>query len=92
MGIINDNLNVLYVGVAAAMYFRPEYALFDSRAATMLLSFIIITAWKIFYQLALYPAFLTPIKHIQTPTVHKSIHSREYCDSLITPGPNLVER
>lgn len=71
MGIINDNLNVLYLGVAAAMYFRPEYALFDSKAGTMILLFVAITAWKILYQLALYPAFFTPIKHIQTPEVNR---------------------
>lgn len=70
MGIIHDNINVLYLGVAAALYFRPEYALFGSRAGTMILSVVAITTWKILYQLALYPAFFTPIKHIQTPQVH----------------------
>jgi hypothetical protein len=71
MGVINDNLSMLYLGVAAAIYFRPEYAIFGSRAGTLILSFAILTAWKILYQLALYPAFFTPIKHIRAPPVHK---------------------
>ncbi|KAF7716011.1 Cytochrome P450 monooxygenase [Penicillium ucsense] len=68
MGFINDNLGILYLGVATAIYLRPELAVIGgSRAATTLLGLLAVVAWKIVYALALYPMFFTPLKHIPTP-------------------------
>ena len=69
MGLIEENFRLIYVGVAAAIYFRPEYVIFDSRFMTICVSFAILTLLRAIYQLALYPAYLTPVKHIQTPGV-----------------------
>ncbi|GLI76422.1 hypothetical protein PoHVEF18_004695 [Penicillium ochrochloron] len=91
MGIINDNLRVLYLGVAAALYFKPEYALFGSRAGSMILSFVAITTWKILYQLALYPAFFTPIKHIQTPEGRTWLTGNSETIFLETPYKRMLQ-
>ncbi|CEO60574.1 hypothetical protein PMG11_05195 [Penicillium brasilianum] len=91
MGVINDNLSVLYLGVAAAIYFRPEYAIFGSRAGTMILSFAILTAWKILYQLALYPAFFTPIKHIRAPPGRTWLRGNTETIFLETPFKRMQE-
>lgn len=69
MGRIGENSGVLYLGVAAGVYLKPEYAICNSRIATMVILLIIVTVSKLIYQLFLYPALFTPAKHIQTPPV-----------------------
>jgi hypothetical protein len=69
MGRVNEGFGALYVGVAAAMYFKPEYAFYESRAVTVTVLFSILTVSRILYQVALYPDLFTPLKHIPTPTV-----------------------
>lgn len=69
MDLIKDNFRLLYVGVAAAVYFRPEYVIFNSKFLTILVYFTILSLSKLIYQLVLYPAYFTPIKYIQTPGV-----------------------
>lgn len=69
MGGINDNFAILYVGVATAIYFRPEYTILNSSVVTIAVLFMILTISRIFYTLALYPRFFTPLKHIKTPPV-----------------------
>lgn len=69
MGFIQDNFRLVYIGVAAAIYLRPEYVIFNSKILTIIVYFTILTLSKLVYQLTLYPAFFTPIKHIQTPGV-----------------------
>jgi hypothetical protein len=69
MGRIGENFGVLYLGVAAGIYFKPEYAVYNSRITTIVILFLIITVSKLVYQLFLYPALFTPIKHIHTPGV-----------------------
>lgn len=69
MGLVNDNLGVLYLGVAAGLYFKPEYAIYNSRLLTMFTLFLAVTMYKVLYQLILYPSFLTPLKHIKSPSV-----------------------
>jgi hypothetical protein len=69
MGRLNDGFNILYLGVAAAVYFKPDYAIKNSRTITIALFFTIITVSKLLYQLLLYPRFFTPLKQIPTPTV-----------------------
>lgn len=69
MGVVNDNIGILYLGVAAAVYLKPEYAWCDSKLVTIVTLFAIITVSRVIYQLVLYPAYFTPIKHIQSPEV-----------------------
>ncbi|KAK5798135.1 hypothetical protein VI817_004426 [Penicillium citrinum] len=69
MGLIAENFRLIYVGVAAAIYFRPEYVIFNSRFITVIVSFTILAVSRIIWQIALYPAYFTPVKHIQTPDV-----------------------
>lgn len=69
MSLITDNFGILYLGVAAGVYFKPEYTIYKSRLLTLLVLFTIITVSKIIYQLVLYPAVFTPLKHIHTPSV-----------------------
>ncbi|KAJ5662105.1 Cytochrome monooxygenase FUM15 [Penicillium maclennaniae] len=68
MGRISENFGVLYLGVAVGVYFKPEYAIWNSRVATMMILMVIVTASKLIYQLFLYPALFTPAKHIPTPS------------------------
>ncbi|KAJ6095844.1 hypothetical protein N7486_006590 [Penicillium sp. IBT 16267x] len=68
MGRLNDSFNILYPGVAAAVYFKPDYAIKNSRTITIALFFTIITVSKLIYQLLLYPRFFTPLKKIPTPS------------------------
>lgn len=69
MGVVSDNLGILYLGVAAGVYFKPEYTIHNSRLLTLVVLFTIVTVSKVIYQLVLYPALFTPLKHIQTPAV-----------------------
>lgn len=69
MGLLMDNVGVLYLGAAAACYFKPEYAICSSRLLTMLVLFIVSVVFKVLYQLVLYPSFFTQLKHIQSPPV-----------------------
>jgi hypothetical protein len=69
MGFIQDNFRLVYVGVAAAVYLRPEYVIFNSKLLTIIVYLTILMLSKFAYQLTLYPAFFTPLKHIQTPRV-----------------------
>lgn len=72
---INDNFSIIYLGTAAAIYFRPEYAFLNSRVVTITILFMILTVSRIIYALVLYPEFFTPLKHIQTPPVSQSLLS-----------------
>lgn len=69
MGRISGNFAVLYLGVAAAVYLKPEYAIYNSRIVSMVILSAFLTISKLLYQLVLYPALFTPLKHIQTPPV-----------------------
>lgn len=78
MGFIQDNFRMVYIGVAAAVYLRPEYVILNSKILTIIICFSILTLSKLAYQLALYPRYFTPIKHIPTPGVSSfsSLQSR----------------
>ncbi|KAJ5173264.1 hypothetical protein N7492_005857 [Penicillium capsulatum] len=67
MGRISDSFVVLYVGLAAAVYFMPEETFHRSKAATIAQLFATITTSKLIYQLFLYPQYFTPLKNIKTP-------------------------
>ncbi|KAJ5452995.1 hypothetical protein N7445_001178 [Penicillium cf. griseofulvum] len=67
MGRISDTFTILYLGLAAGIYLKPEYAIFNSRIVTAAVLFGVITMWKIIYQLVLYPDYFTPLKHIDSP-------------------------
>lgn len=69
MGHISDSFTILYVGLAAGIYLKPEYAIFNSRIVTAAVLFGIITVSRIVYQLVLYPDYFTPLKHIYSPAV-----------------------
>jgi hypothetical protein len=69
MSGVNDGLNILYVGMAAGLYLRPEYAIFNSQIMTGIILFGIITVLKFIYRLGLYPEYFTPLKHIHSPPV-----------------------
>ncbi|KAL2702684.1 hypothetical protein AAEP93_006982 [Penicillium crustosum] len=58
---------MLYVGLAAVIYLKPEYAIFNSRIVTGAVLFGIVTVSRIVYQLVLYPDYFTPLKHIYSP-------------------------
>ncbi|KAJ6069861.1 hypothetical protein N7499_011748 [Penicillium canescens] len=67
MSGVNDGLNILYIGMAAGLYLRPEYAIFNSQIITGIILFGIITVLKFIYRLGLYPEYFTPLKHIHSP-------------------------
>ncbi|CAI7565267.1 uncharacterized protein N7487_001528 [Penicillium crustosum] len=67
MGYISDSFTMLYVGLAAVIYLKPEYAIFNSRIVTGAVLFGIVTVSRIVYQLVLYPDYFTPLKHIYSP-------------------------
>ncbi|KAJ5991205.1 hypothetical protein N7522_011412 [Penicillium canescens] len=67
MSGVNDGLNILYIGMAAGLYLRPEYAIFNSQIITGIILFGIITVLKFIYRLGLYPEYFTPLKHIHLP-------------------------
>lgn len=69
MGRINDGLPVLYLAIAAGLYYKPEYAILNSRIVTGIVLLAMVAACKILYQFSLYPEYFTPLKHIQTPQV-----------------------
>lgn len=69
MGYITDSFTILYVGLAAGIYLKPEYAIFNSSIVTGAVLFSFITVSRIVYQLMLYPDYFTPLKHIYSPAV-----------------------
>lgn len=89
MGLINDNLPVLYLGVAAGVYFKPEYAIYNSRLLTMFTLFLTVNVYKVIYQLILYPSFFTPLKHIKSPSVSVPVLSR-IRENLTIPSRNGI--
>jgi hypothetical protein len=70
MGHINS-FTILYLGAAAGIYFKPEYAIYNSKIATAAILFGIITVSRLVYRLVLYPDYFTPLKHIQSPEVNQ---------------------
>lgn len=81
MGHISDSFTILYVALAAGIYLKPHYAIFNSRIVTAAVLFGIITVSRIVYQLVLYPGYFTPLKHIYSPAVGYSslLWVREMC-------------
>ncbi|GFF34800.1 hypothetical protein IFM58399_03997 [Aspergillus lentulus] len=67
MGSIKDYFGVLCLGAAAGIYFKPEYAIYDSRIAAIAVLITGITISKLLYQLFIYPQFFTPLKHFPAP-------------------------
>jgi hypothetical protein len=59
----------LYLAIAASVYLRPQYTIFNSPTATFVVLSLAVTSFRIIYALVLYPKFFTPIKHIPTPPV-----------------------
>ncbi|KXG48152.1 Cytochrome P450 [Penicillium griseofulvum] len=92
MGRINDTFTILYLGLAAGIYLKPEYAIFNSRVLTAAVLFGIITMWKIIYQLVLYPDYFTPLKHIDSPMDRSWLTGNSPNFLLETPYPQLRER
>lgn len=72
MSRLGDNFGILYIGAAAAVYFKPEHAIYDSRLLTLIAVFSILTLFKLIYNVSLYPSLFTPLKQIQTPPVSES--------------------
>lgn len=91
MGLIAENFRLIYVGVAAAIYFRPEYVIFNSRFITVIVSFTILAVSRIIWQIALYPAYFTPVKHIQTPDNRHWLRGNTKSIFLETPTELLKE-
>ena len=75
MGQINDGFAILYLGIAAGIYFKPEYAILNSRIVTGIVLLTVITASKFIYQFYLYPEYFTPLKHIHSPKVCSPVRS-----------------
>ncbi|EFQ96998.1 CTP synthase [Nannizzia gypsea CBS 118893] len=67
MGRINNSFGVIYLGVLASVYFKPEYTMYGSRGATITIIAIVVILSKLVYQLFLYPRFFTPLKCFPTP-------------------------
>ncbi|KAJ5387872.1 hypothetical protein N7509_010413 [Penicillium cosmopolitanum] len=91
MGFIQDNFRLVYIGVAAAIYLRPGYVIFNSKILTIIVYFTILTLSKLIYQLTLYPAFFTPIKHIQTPGTRNWLRGNTKSVFLETPHELLKQ-
>ncbi|KAJ5669721.1 Cytochrome monooxygenase FUM15 [Penicillium macrosclerotiorum] len=91
MGVLNNNFSMLYPGVAIAVCFKPDYAIYNSKTATIILLFMMITLFKLTYQLLLYPAFLTPIKEIPTPSNRHWLTGNSESIFLESPFPQMRE-
>ncbi|KAJ5196183.1 hypothetical protein N7449_006662 [Penicillium cf. viridicatum] len=91
MGHISDSFTILYVGLAAGIYLKPEYAIFNSRIVTAAVLFGIITVSRIIYQLVLYPDYFTPLKHIYSPAKRHWLRGNSPSFLLETPYPKLRE-
>ncbi|KAJ5959470.1 uncharacterized protein N7479_006620 [Penicillium vulpinum] len=91
MGRISDNFTVLTLALAIGIYFKPEYAIFNSRIATIVVLFGILTTSKIFYRLILYPDYFSPLKHIDTPAKRSWLTGNSPNFLLDTPYPELRE-
>ncbi|KAJ5129531.1 uncharacterized protein N7515_005570 [Penicillium bovifimosum] len=63
----SESFTILYLGIAAGLYFKPEYTIYNSRIVTAAVLFGVITASKLVYRFVLYPDYLTPLKHIHSP-------------------------
>lgn len=72
MPLAKTHWAIAYLAVAVWMYLKPEQAAFNSAATTVAVSFALITLSWLLYLFVLYPAFLTPLKHLPVPPVgHK---------------------
>ncbi|KAJ5513336.1 hypothetical protein N7463_002888 [Penicillium fimorum] len=92
MGRISDNFTIIYLGLAAGIYFKPEYSIFNSRVVTAVILFGVITVSRIIYQLVLYPDYFTPLKHIDSPADRSWLTGHSPNFLLETPYPQLRER
>ncbi|EZF68425.1 hypothetical protein H105_08946 [Trichophyton soudanense CBS 452.61] len=86
--IIDDIFSIIYLGVAAGVYFKPEYAMCGSRVAAITILSTIIILSKLFYQLFLYPRFFTPLKCFPTPSVSNHFYLTSYLVSLFFDTPH----
>lgn len=75
MGNLKQSFTMLYLGLGAAVYLKPEYAINSSRIVTLVILFAIIVVSKFVYNVFLYPQFFTPLKGIPAPSVSLSITS-----------------
>ncbi|KAJ6160667.1 hypothetical protein N7470_004063 [Penicillium chermesinum] len=91
MGQISDNIPLLYLGILAAVYLKPEYAIYDSRVITVLLFFTIINVSRAIYQLILYPSYFTPLRDIQTPPGRTLLRGNTDSWFLDTPHARMKE-
>ncbi|KAJ5646855.1 hypothetical protein N7490_003227 [Penicillium lividum] len=91
MGGLNDGFKILYLGVAAAVYFKPDYAINNSRTITLAIFFAIITVSKLIYQLYLYPRFFTPLKQIPTPSKRHWFKGNSDSGLIDTPHEQIHE-
>jgi hypothetical protein len=71
MSGVNDGLNIIYLGMVAGLYLRPEHAIFNSQIVTDIILFGIVTALKLIYRLGLYPEYFSPVKDIHSPPVRQ---------------------
>ncbi|KAJ5383703.1 hypothetical protein N7517_001614 [Penicillium concentricum] len=92
MGRISDNFTIIYLGLAAGIYFKPEYAIFNSRSVTAAVLFGFIAVSRMIYQLVLYPDYFTPLKHIDSPADRSWLTGHSPNFLLETPYPQLRER
>ncbi|KAJ5773152.1 hypothetical protein N7457_008048 [Penicillium paradoxum] len=91
MGVISDSFNILYLGIAAGIYFKPEYAIYSSRILTFTIFLGIISVSKLIYRLVLYPDYFTPLKHIHSPPNRSWLTGNSPSFLLETPYPQLKE-
>lgn len=91
MGRLNDGFNILYLGVVAAVYFKPDYAIKHSRTITIALFFTIITISKLLYQFFLYPRFFTPLRQIPTPSARHWLRGNTASGLVETPHELIKE-
>lgn len=73
------------VDITAVMYF-------DSQRSMMILFVLgVYAAWRVVYQLVLYPKYFTPLKHLPMPEVRPLCHELRY-GRLHLEGQGLVDR
>ncbi|KAJ5759400.1 CTP synthase [Penicillium odoratum] len=91
MAGLNDGFKILYLGVAAAVYFKPDYTINNSRTITLAIFFAIITVSKLIYQLFLYPRFFTPLKQLPTPSERHWFKGNSTSGLIDTPHEQIHE-
>ncbi|GFF39732.1 cytochrome P450 4A2 [Aspergillus udagawae] len=81
----------IYLAIAASVYMRPQYTIFNSPTATFAVLSLAVTCFRIIYALVLYPRFFTPIKQIPTPPAWSWLTGNTSSYLIESPFEQMIE-